>query len=402
MAVTPLTGFNPSSPAPATGWAPFALGFRPFFLLALLLAPVSVLLWVWVFVNGAAMPTNYFGAAQWHAHEMLFAYSTAVIAGFLLTAVGNWTGQKMLSGLPLAALALLWVAGRVVSWTSLPDVVIAAVELSWLPLVAVALFVPIVRGKHWKSLTFPVMVSVLFVANLLVHLQRLGVEGFQGIDGIQIALVIVLVMITVMGGRVIPFFTERGVGAAVSRSFRWVELAVVPVTLLFGVATVLGWASGLVAAIALLAAVLHGVRILGWFGKGVLAAPMVWVLQLGYVWMPVGFLLAAASHVGWIPLYVPLHAFTAGTIAILTVGMMARVTLGHTGRNVMQPPRIVPIAFVILALVAVVRVLLPWLVPGLYALWVSVAGIGWGVAYALMLVATVPMLLRVRVDGKPG
>lgn len=392
----------PSKKIPPDRWVPFALGFRPFFLLAGLYAAMGLSHWVMKFIRGV-MGGNYYGTIGWHSHEMLFGYATAVIAGFLLTAVRNWTGIDTPRGTPLALLAGLWLASRLLAWwPAVPGWLLAPVDLAFLPLFAVAIAYPVMRAKHWKSLVFPALILAMAGANLLVHLEALDIAGATARAGILLALYMVLAIMVVMGGRVIPFFTEKGVPGASPVTRPWLEHIVTPLVVLLGLALSIDAPSTVTGLLALLAAVAHGLRLAGWYAAAVWRYPMIWVLQLGYAWIVAGFLLQAAASQGLISPFIALHALTIGGIGMLTLGMMTRVTLGHTARNVNEPAGLVVVALMLLAAAVPVRVMLPWLFPAQTLWWLGISGTLWVAAFLLFVWVNAPILVHPRVDGRPG
>ncbi len=394
-----LIGLSEPQPTPR-GWAPFALGFRPFFLLAGVAAVVLLAVWGWAYAGGH-MLHNYYGYIGWHSHEMVFGYSSAVIAGFLLTAARNWTGVQTLRGLPLALLALLWLLARITPF--LPDVpppLTALLDLAFLPLFAVALAIPLLRARHYKSLMFVVVAVVMSAANLLVHLEHLGVMQESARAGIYLAVDFILLAIVIMGGRVIPFFTERGLPPGfVHREWSLVErLAPVSVVLL-ALCEAFWPQQYMLAALAALAALFNGWRLYGWYTGGIWRVSLLWVLHLAYGWLVLGFALKALAALGLFAPMQALHALTIGAIGGMTLGMMARVALGHTGRNLIAAPAMAW-AFALVNLATLVRVFLPLVAT--YPLTIAVAAGLWVIAFAIFSWLYVPVLLRARVDGQPG
>ena len=394
-----LIGLSEPQASPR-GWAPFALGFRPFFLLAGLAAVVLLAVWGWAYVGGH-MLANYYGFIGWHSHEMVFGYSSAVIAGFLLTAARNWTGIQTLRGVSLALLALLWLLGRLLPFVpSLPPLLVAVVDLIFLPLFAVALLVPLVRARQYKSLLFVVVALVMSVANLLVHLEILGVLRGGVHAGTYLAVDFVLLAIVVMGGRVIPFFTERGLPPGfVHREWVLVERLAPASVVLLALAEAFWPQPSLLAVVAAVAALMNGWRLYGWYTRGIWRVSLLWVLHLGYAWLVVGFALKALAALGLFAPLQALHALTIGAIGGMTLGMMARVALGHTGRNLVAAP-VIGWAFALVNAATLVRVFLPLLMP--YTQTVAIAATLWVAAFALFSWRYVPILLRARVDGQPG
>jgi len=387
----------------APGTALLALGFRPFFLLAGLAAIVLMGLWLKGYAGELDLPQLYGPASRWHAHEMLFGYTVAVIAGFLLTAVRNWTEVQTLRGPALGALALVWLAGRVLPFfPALPLWLVSGLDLLFLPLLTVAVARPLWRVKQVKNYAFVGILALLFIANLLMHLAAWGGDPDAGRNGELLALYTILLLIVIMGGRVIPFFIERGVpGQFESRSWPVVEIAGSGLIVLLAGLELLQAPGGWRAGVAGLAAVVHGIRLAGWLNGRLFRVPLLWVLAIGYGWLVIGFALLALTAMDPGQSLLALHALTAGGIGMLTLGMMARVALGHTGRPLQVRP-VVALAFGLLLLAAVVRVLLPLLWPESYASLIRLSGSLWIIAFALFVYVYLPILIRPRVDGRPG
>lgn len=385
---------------PPAGWAPFALGFRPFFLAAGLYAVLMMALWLLV-LNGAVIPGELLPLV-WHGHEMVFGFAVSVIAGFLLTAAQNWTGLRTPSGRPLAALFLLWLAGRLSFLIpGLPTGLVALIDLAFLPVLAVTLAMPILRTKQLHNYPFPILLLALAAANALVHADALHWMSGTARPGLHLGVYVVIMMITAMGGRVIPSFTDNKLR---TRARRWtiIEWLVPAITLLALIAALVAPASPVTALLAAVAAAAHAIRLAGWYTPKFWSVPLLWILHLGYAWIPLGFALQALSAAGWnTAAGSALHAFTAGAIGALTLGMMARVSLGHTGRP-LEPPPIMTLAFIAINLAALVRVALPLLFPAAYTQVMTMAGLVWIAAFGLFVAVYAPMLLRPRVDGKPG
>jgi len=386
-------------PSPAA-WALFGLGFRPFFLAAGLYAILMMVLWL--LVLGGVMTPGELPSLVWHGHEMVFGFTVAVIAGFLLAAAQNWTGLRTPSGRPLAALFLLWLAGRLgFLIPGLPSGLVALIDLAFLPALAITLAWPILRTKQLHNYPFPILLLALAAANALVHAEALHWTSGTARPGLHLAVYVVIMIITLMGGRVIPYFTDNKLR---TRARRWktIEWLVPAATLVTLIAAVAAPQSPVTALLAAVAAIAHAIRLAGWYTSKYWSVPLLWVLHLGYAWVPLGFALLALSAAGWdAAAGSALHAFTAGAIGVLTLGMMARLSLGHTGRP-LEPPPIMTLAFVTINLAALARVALPLLFPAAYTRGMDVAGLIWIAAFGLFVAVYGPMLLRPRVDGKPG
>ena len=292
-------------PAPPPGFALWQLGFRPFYLLASGFAALSIALWALQFAGVLGMP--YLQGPIWHAHEMLFGFTLAVIVGFLFTAGRNWTNRPTPTGAPLAALALLWVAARVLVLTPYGWAA-AAANVAFPLAAAVALAVPFVAARNRRNYFFVGLLLLLAAAALCVHLQWLGVLAVPAWAGIQVALDVVLFVMAVMAGRVVPMFTNNGVpGARATRHAALEKLALGAVLLLLA-ADLLQLPAPLLAGIALLGAAAHLARWLLWQPWTTLRAPIVWVLHAAYLWIPVHLALRAAAALGWAPSSLASHA----------------------------------------------------------------------------------------------
>jgi len=384
---------------PASRFALFALGFRPFFLLAGITAVLLVPLWVYHF-TGAEAAFAYYDPLTWHGHEMLFGYNVAVIAGFLLTAVRNWTGLPTPSGKALAGLVLLWLAGRVLPFFASPWL-IAAVDLLFLPVLAIAIAIPLLRSRQNQQLVFLLVLAALAGANLMVHLQLLGFDTSSARLGLKLATYLVILLVVVLGGRVIPIFTDHGLNREASQRWKAVEILAIVALLLLMILELAAAPPMAIAVLAGLAALMHAIRLYGWYQAGIWRVPLLWVLHLGYAWLVVGLLLQALGVSGHINPLLYLHAFTLGAIGSMTLGMMARVSLGHTGRELVVGWPL-SAAFALINLAAVTRVILPLLDAQRYSLWIVLAGVFWTLAFVLFVFVYARILVLPRIDGRPG
>lgn len=390
-------------PNQSSGFALFNLAFRPFFLFA---AVAGVLLMVhWLTLLGKGQLTyNYYQLSQlWHGHEMLFGYAIAVIVGFLMTAVRNWTSIQTPYGKTLAGLFLIWLSARLLPIIAefimpIPASVIAAVDLAFLPLVALAISLPIVRSGNHRNLIFTVILIAMTIANLLTHLQLLGFTESTLAKGMQLELGLIVVMMCVMGGRVIPFFTERAMAFEAKR-FSWIEKSIIPLAA--------GWLICDLFQLHLLSSVLaginalvHFIRLAGWFKARLFRNPLIWILHLAYLFIPLGFMLDALSGFAMVSPYLATHAFAAGAIGSMTIGMMARVSLGHTARP-LKLAKITVIAFALMVAAGVIRIFLP-MIPELYTMAIHLSGGLWTLAWVLFLIPYTPILLKPRADGQFG
>jgi uncharacterized protein involved in response to NO len=382
------------------GLVPFALGFRPLFLCAGTAGALLLPLWLAVW-SGTLLPNPYYGGIGWHSHEMLFGYSAAVLAGFLLTAVRNWTGIDTITGKPLAALAGVWLAGRILPFLPVPGEIIALVDLAFLPLLVVALSKPLWKGSNKVNRFFIPLLGGMAIANLLMHLQALGFTEASAGSGIILMRNLVLLIILLVTGRIMPFFTERAIMGSTPRNRKPVEQASFGVLLALAAAELFltgSWVVGLLAAAFVLIQV---VRMAGWYDKRIWGIPLLWVLYTGYFWLILGYSMLALSAFDLAAANLALHAITVGGIGVLTLGMMARVALGHSGRPLESAP-IINLAFILLNLAAAIRVLAPIAAPQMYMTWVHLSGGIWALCFLIFCAVYIPILVKPRIDGMPG
>jgi uncharacterized protein involved in response to NO len=317
------------------GPAVFSYGFRPFFLAAGLWAAFGILLWLPQYLGVLTIPTS-FGALDWHVHEMLYGYVTASIAGFLLTAIPNWTGRLPVNGWPLAGLAALWLAGRcaILISAQIGPVVAAVVDVSFLLTLAAVAGREIVAGRNWRNLRVLVVLVVLIAGNVVFHAEVL----FNGAAdyGVRLGIAGVIVMIMLIGGRIVPSFTNNWLvknnPGRLPISFSRFDM----IAIAAGAIALLAWVGlpthAVTGTLLLLAGALHFVRLVRWAGDRTADDRLVLVLHVGYAFIPLGFVLVGASALmNGIPASAGIHAWTAGGIGLMTLAVMTRATLGHTG-----------------------------------------------------------------------
>jgi uncharacterized protein involved in response to NO len=385
-------------PAPLRRYALWDLGFRPFYLLASVFAALSIPLWVLQF-SGLLTP-GYLAAPVWHAHEMLFGFALAVIVGFLFTAGRNWTNQPTPSGPALAALAGLWVAGRVLVLTPFGWAA-AVVNVAFPMAAAVALAIPFIKARNRRNYFFVGLLALMSVAAGFVHLAQLGVVSLPAWAGLQLGLDVVLFIVSVMGGRVIPMFTNNGVPGASATRKPFVEKAALGLVLALLAADVGGIKGMPLAVVAAMACLAHAIRWALWQPWKTLKVPLVWVLHLAYVWLPVHLVLRALAELGVVTTSSATHALTVGAVGGLIIGMMTRTARGHTARP-LRADRFDTTCYVLVSLAAVVRIALPLLAPEHTLGAVQCSAILWSAGFGLYAVRYWPLLTRARLDGKPG
>lgn len=381
------------------GPALLSAGFRPFFLLAALWAALAVPLWLATLEGIVALPTI-LPPVTWHAHEMIYGFAAAAVAGFLLTAIPNWTGRMPLQNGPLAGLVGLWLAGRIA--LLMPEALgpwsTAVIDLAFPSLFLATIAREIIAGKNWRNAPMLVALGLLLTGNLLVHLEAVSLAGTASL-GIRLGIATLLMLIGLVGGRIIPSFTgnwlarqrsDRSPPALFDRFDRGV-LAVTGVTLVLWVAdpdlVLVPW-------LALLAGAAQLARLSRWRGAATFREPLLFVLHIGYAWVGIGFLLLAASAVTALPASAALHAFTAGAVGTMILGVMTRASLGHTGNALAAGPATIAI-YILVTVAAALRVGAPLLFEG-HMLALVLSGLAWSAAFGLFVQSYAPILLRPR------
>ena len=383
--------------APPAPFALWSLGFRPFYLLASIFAAVSVLLWT---AQMSGWFSTYLRGPLWHGHEMLFGYVLAVVAGFLLTAVRNWTAQPTPTGGPLMALAALWVAGRVLVLTPLATA--AAVVNAAFPLaLAVAIGVPLVRSGNRRNYFFLALLALMAALIAAVHVALLGAAELPPRLGLVLGLDVMLFIMAVMAGRVVPMFTNNGVPGTDATRHPMVERVALGSVLVLLAADLLQLQAAAIGAVAAIAAFAHGARLVLWRGWRTLGTPLVWILHAAYAWIVIHLALRATAAAGWLAESFAIHALTVGAIGGLTIGMMTRTARGHTGRP-LRADAWETACYVMILLAAVVRVFGGIIAPSLYLPSIQLSGLLWAAGFGLYAVRYWPILTRARADGRPG
>ncbi|HKE46263.1 MAG TPA: NnrS family protein [Steroidobacteraceae bacterium] len=387
-------------------FALFDYGFRPFFLLAGLYAAAIVPAWLYLFAH-RSVPFGALPAMYWHSHELVYGFVAAAIAGFLLTAVPSWTGARGFAGWPLITLVALWIAGRLAMATlgHVPFVVSAVAELALLPALIVLLAPPLLRSQN-RNTPLLAVVAVLWLTDAAFLLALRSGDIALADGAIRFAINLALILITVVGGRIVPSFTANALRRRgdevelVSRT--WLETLVIASMIAIALLDLFRPNSRLSGALAALAAIAQAARLSGWRSFRTRGESILWVLHVAYAWLPLGLALKACwllFDAGWAIKW--LHAFTVGLIATMILAVMTRASLGHTGRPLAVSPAIT-IAYVLLTLAALLRVFGGAVAPGAYLPAVTLAGLAWTMAFLIYLIVYAPILIGPRVDGKPG
>ncbi len=398
-----------SIPGPPGRAAPAFLsaGFRPFFAGAGLYALVAGLAWIPLYERGS-VPDFPLVPALWHGHEMLFGYAVAPLAGFLLTATPGWGGTKPIGAARLAGLFVLWLLGRIAYGFAggLPAALVAGLDLAFLPVLALAVAPAIVRAENKRNRIFFAIVALLIASNVMVHLETLGIDSPGASYGLRLALDVFVLLIAMIGGRIVPSFTANWLGAQGREAapFRpaFLERAAILSIALLIVADILLPESAVSGLFALAAGVLNLLRLSGWRGHRTWREPLLGVLHLGYLWLGAGLVLKGLGDLAiGLPGMVSIHGLTIGAIGTMTLAVMSRAILGHTGRPLRAAPA-TSAAYALISLAALLRIVMPVAAPGLYDLSVVASALAWAAAFALFSAVHLPMCLAPRSDGRAG
>ncbi len=376
------------------GPALLAYGFRPFFLAAGLWAALAILVWVPVYTGHLTIHTG-FSPLDWHVHEMLYGYVAASIAGFLLTAIPNWTGRLPVSGWPLGALALLWVAGRVaiLASSTIGGIAAAAIDVSFLATLGAVAAREIIAGKNWRNLRVLIILGVLMTGNVVFHAEVL-MKGAADV-GIRVAVASVILLISLIGGRIVPSFTNnwlvRNNPGRLPVPFARFDMAALALSALALIAWIAVPGHVVTGALFVVAGLLQAVRLARWAGDRTLADRLVLVLHVAYTFVPLGFLLIGASALSSeVPPSAGIHAWTAGAVGLMTLAVMTRATLGHTGQALQATPMTQAI-YALVFVSAFLRIVAAF--TGSIAL-IETAGLAWVAAFACFVLLYGPLLAR--------
>lgn len=381
-------------------------GFRPFFLGAGIQAVLAMAAWLtWIYLLGVDALPEFISitvpAHVWHAHEMTFGYGLAVVAGFLLTAVPSWTGRQPVHGSLLGILFALWVAARLTNWFSvfLPTGLVALPELAFIGMLSILVGHALLSGWSKRNFLFLPVLAAMFGGSLLYYFGHQYRANILGLD-------ILLLLITVIGGRIVPAFTTnvlRRVGAqSLPRAAHWRDkatiLAVVGLTIFDFVMP----GSVMTGYISLGAGILVAARMIGWQTSQVAGSPILWILHIGYGWLAIGFVVkGGALAFGLTSEITAIHALTVGAIGSMTLGVMTRAALGHTGRELRVSVPVV-ISYVLVSVAALMRIAVPIVPPVFYDSAILMSGAAWIAAYTIFTAVYWPILTRPRISLDSG
>jgi uncharacterized protein involved in response to NO len=368
------------------------------------MAIVAMLIWMLLLIFNLPIALN-ISATLWHAHEMVYGYAMAVIAGFLLTAVTNWTGRNTVTGLPLICLLGLWLVARILPFCPHPIAIyiMAAADISFGIGLGIAISLPIIQARAWKQTAVLAKVMIMVGGNTLFYTGLFGWVQSGTQIGLYIGFYLIIALILTMARRLIPFFTEHGVGYAVKLDNRlWLDIAALILFLVFFLSEVIFNKQNTAAIAALALFLLHGIRVFGWYTPGIWRKPLIWGLFIGYLFIILAFPLYAAAVYFQLSPFLSLHAFAMGGIGLITLSMLARVSLGHTGRNVHHAPAGTGYLLAFLAIGTLFRVIVPLLEPARYTLWLACSQLLWILSFTGFMIIYAPMLFKARIDGKFG
>lgn len=382
------------------------LAFRPLFLGGTLFSILAIAWWTYFWTS----PFNwqpYGGPIWWHGHEMLFGFGTAIVVGFLLTAVQTWTGVIGLRGTPLLILALCWLTGRLVLafGNNLSPMLVAAIDLLYLLLSTAAMAYPVLKAKQWRNLMFVPLLLILTLLNGTSHWGVVTQQADLAMHSLHGAIMIIVLIIAILGGRVIPFFTANRTKQEKAQPIIWLEVVSIASIVLLAIIGFIGFTSvspSMIALLSIIAALFNGWRFLRWGYQHCWSIPLLWSLHTAYAFIPLGFLALALYGLGYTSnISAALHSFTVGAMGGMILAMISRVTLGHTGRP-LEPPKMIVPAYILILVGAALRVVVPGWIPVLTQWSIGLAGVFWVVAFGIYCCYYGPMLLTTRADGRPG
>tara|TARA_R110002096_G_C14661614_1_gene728100 strand:+ start:20423 stop:21586 length:1164 start_codon:yes stop_codon:yes gene_type:complete len=382
----------------------FASGFRVFFPLGALGAVMLLPYWVMLITGVTDYLPSYFSAPAWHQHEMIFGVFAPIIIGFLFTAVPNWTGEPSPKGAKLAGLGLLWILGRVAVFNAnfLPDFLPMVLDVALLPLAIMGIAPAIFRKGNKRNYFLPVMLMVFAIFNLCSHLSALDLVAIDENNFFIAALLFVVMLMNVIGGRVAPSFLKNKYPDVQQFSHKailpisMISIVVTMVSIIFSAPAVIIGSSSLVAATAIL------IRVIGWKGWIARKDPLMIILHIGVLWISVGFFLMSYANFyddGFMVL--SYHAFSIGAAGSLTLGVMTRALIGHSGMP-MNNEGMITFYFILINIAAISRILAPVLFIDYYSEFLFISGVCWVLAYLMFLIRAIPVVIKPRADGRPG
>ena len=383
----------------------FESAYRTFFILATVSSLFNMTLWTAFYTFRLRLNFENVSPTMWHAHEILFGYAIAVLAGFMLTIEKYRFGAVISKKSALVILVILWILARVfISLTLITDIswkTGAILDCLFVLILTIRISYPIIRGKDREKTGLAAHLALIAVSNVVFYLGVLRFLPDGQRLGVYSALFLVISIILLMGRMMIPLFIRSGLDFKFEpRNWRAVDILSLVFFVSFFILELFFKSGKLVLIISGVLALVYSVRLYGWYSNRIWSKPMLWVLFIAYAWIAVGFGLIFLSIYFNIPELPALHSFTYGGIGMMTVGFMSRVTLGHTGRNVFAPPKVVFWIFTVLLAGAIVRVFFPIIDSANYMLWIAVSQILWILSFLIFAVVFLPMLWKPRIETK--
>jgi uncharacterized protein involved in response to NO len=383
------------------------LGFRPFFLSGAVFSIIAITLWLLIY-KGTINLLPLGGGYWWHIHEMVFGFGTAIIAGFLLTAVQNWTGVRGAQGTTLLVLFLVWLAGRIA--LLMPNIfspiLISIIDLSFLPAVAYVLAKPLIAIKQYRNLFFVPLLLLFTFANVEMHLAIYIPDTFNVTFAGYTGVMLVTFLMSVMAGRVTPMFTANGTKTTKATPLPWLDmaangsLAVIVFSLLLE--PMVGFSHQFFGISLIVAGLFQTMRWLRWRPWITLGIPLLWSLHIAIKFIAYGLIILGASYlIPEVPSNHMWHLLTVGGMGGLILAMISRVSLGHTGRP-LSPPKVMTAAYIFIVLAALVRTFGPLISPEKTSVFIDISGTFWLLAFGIFVITYAPMLMAARKDGRPG
>lgn len=401
MSIVQLASKTKSLPEPK--FAIFSAGFRPFFLLASFFAAFSMLAWMGVYFSWMPFTTHTVTMTQWHAHEMIYGYAMAVIAGFLLTAVSNWTGHTTIAGAPLAGLVSLWLIARLFfTFGSSYYTAAAIADLLFMAALTIAVARPIIKVRQWRQIGILSKVILLLVGNTFFYLGALGYTSnfvYQALHG---GLYLVIGLILTIAGRVFPGFIENLISETTPiKNPRWLSPATLVLFLIFSINQLFFLHPTVLLLTSLLLACVTTIRLIFWHRKEIWRKSILWSLYFSVISINIGFIIFACNPIWGTSTLLAIHALAAGGIGLVTMGMMTRVILGHTGRNIREKVKGMPLALSLLVIGACFRVMVPLIDMTHYSTWIFISQCCWIFSFSLFGLVHYQMIVKPRIDGRP-
>ncbi len=360
--------------------------------------------WMIVYFSNGFYDIKHITVSQWHAHEMLYGYAMSVVAGFLLTAVKNWTDIPTLYGIPLAGMFATWAVARALllfGTTFLP--LAASLDLLFNLMLIVFITIPIIKSKQWMQLAVVAKVTLLFIGNIVFFLGYFGLLANGMLFAINGAVLLYIGLILMIGRRIIPFFIERGTAVKVKlRQYKWLDISILSTFFVLFLNVIFLKYPYLTALLAWALFILNGLRLCNWYTAGILQMPLLWSLYISAWIINFGFMFLGLQAKNSNLSILTLHTFTIGGIGLITLSMMSRVALGHTGRDIKELSPWMTLAFTCLILSLIFRVFLPMFMMQFYSIWILISAAFWILGFVIFVVIYAPILSKSRVDGVFG